>query len=212
MPTLTHDCPHCKTINSGFTGVFSKINAVGGTSTSRRWNVFFDCNSCGSGLIAEVTALASDDPMKSFGDLRQVKHFSITKIFPEPTATEVPEFLPPSVGKTYLEACDILKKSPTAAKGMFRRALEIGLKIYDPSDTSSKLFGRINKLAEAHKITPALKEWAHQLRLDGNDAMHEIDEASIEDAEQMHQLTKYLLMYLYTLPHQIEDANKASNQ
>ena len=64
---------------------------------------------------------------------------------------------------------------------------------------------RIDKLAAEHRITPDIQKWAHELRLDGNEALHGDEDATEEMVDQMHHLTYFLLTYLYTLPNQIEE-------
>ena len=61
-------------------------------------------------------------------------------------------------------------------------------------------------MAAEHRITPELKTWAHELRLDGNDAMHGEEEATQQMVDQMHEFCKFLLIYLYTLPAQVKAA------
>lgn len=80
------------------------------------------------------------------------------------------------------------------------------LKELAPDLEARTLMQRIDKLAAEHRITPAIKDWAHDLRLDGNEAVHGDEEATQEVTDQMHNLTYFLLTYLYTLPKQIEDA------
>ncbi|ABO60854.1 hypothetical protein AQ808_03620 [Burkholderia pseudomallei] len=98
---------------------------------------------------------------------------------------------------------------------MFRRCLEIALKKFSPDIEAWKLEKRIDRLADAGKITQDLKIWAHRVRLDGNDALHEEEEFTRESATELMEFTRLLLTYLYTLPEKIRlrlgqaDANSA---
>lgn len=89
---------------------------------------------------------------------------------------------------------------------MDRRALEIATKGMAPEHASLTLYKRIEKLAEGGKLTESLKDWAHDLRLVGNDAVHEIDGVEEQEATQAHELTRFILIYLYTLPAQVAQA------
>jgi len=71
---------------------------------------------------------------------------------------------------------------------------------------------RIDKLAAENLITPALKDWAHELRLDGNEALHGDQPADEELATRMERLTYFLLTYLYTLPAQVAAARELREQ
>ena len=54
-----------------------------------------------------------------------------------------------------------------------------------------------------------MKDWAHAIRLDGNEATHEEDEDFTADkAREMKDFTELFLIYAFTLPARI----KASKQ
>jgi hypothetical protein len=89
---------------------------------------------------------------------------------------------------------------------MYRKAMELGLKAFSPDIEAWMIEKRIDKMAAQHRITPELQTWAHELRLDGNDALHGDGEATADMANQMHELCKFLLIYLYTLPQQVAEA------
>ena len=53
-----------------------------------------------------------------------------------------------------------------------------------------------------------MKDWAHQIRLDGNDATHEEDKVfTKEDAEQIREFTELFLIYAFTLPERVKRAS-----
>lgn len=86
--------------------------------------------------------------------------------------------------------------------------MELALKAFAPEIEAWKLEKRIDKLAAEHRITTDIQEWAHELRLDGNEALHGDEDATQEMTDQMHHLTHFLLIYLYTLPSQIAEAKQ----
>lgn len=83
--------------------------------------------------------------------------------------------------------------------------MELALKGLSPEIEAWKIEKRIDKMAAEGLITNDLKDWAHELRLDGNDAVHE-DEMTNEVIDQMHSLCTFLLTYLFTLPEQVKAA------
>lgn len=87
---------------------------------------------------------------------------------------------------------------------MFRRAIDIGTKQYSDEVTAWKLEKRIDKLHAEGLITKDLKEWAHKIRLEGNEAVHEIEEPTKEQATELALFTEMVLMYLYTLPEKVK--------
>jgi hypothetical protein len=87
-----------------------------------------------------------------------------------------------------------------AAGMMFRKALESATKILDPDSANARLVRRIDLLAEAQKITPDLAQWAHEIRLGGNDAAHEEEPFTQEEAEELRNFIENFLRYAFTLP------------
>ena len=69
----------------------------------------------------------------------------------------------------------------------------------------------IDSLAASGLLPPIMKEWAHELRELGNDSAHP-DPADPPtdpaDARDIVQFLEYLLEYLYSLPHQIDEFRK----
>ena len=54
---------------------------------------------------------------------------------------------------------------------MFRKALDVGLKHIHPEGRGN-LKNRIDTIPGEKGVTPAMKEWAHEIRDSGNDAAH----------------------------------------
>ena len=82
---------------------------------------------------------------------------------------------------------------------MFRKTLEIALKTIRPTDTGS-LKTRIDNAADAGAITKDLAEWAHRIRLDGNEAAHEEEPFSSAEIQELQRFTELVLLYMFTLP------------
>ena len=122
--------------------------------------------------------------------------------------TGAPQHTPKNVARFFEQAKDNLLKNWDAAGTMFRKALDTGLKHKFPELKEENLVVRIKKAAEEHKLTPDLAEWAHQIRIDGNDATHEEEPVSQKTAESLSTLTEMVLLYLFTLPGMLEEARK----
>lgn len=132
---------------------------------------------------------------------------SVKGIIPKSVPLQAPEYCPDSVASAFIQAEAAIKgRHWESAAAMDRRALEIATKEMAPEHGKLNLYQRIEKLAEAKKLTDSLKEWAHDLRIVGNDAVHEIDGVEEKEAIQAHELTRFILIYLYTLPAQVEHA------
>ncbi|MDY0746573.1 DUF4145 domain-containing protein [Paucibacter sp. R3-3] len=206
MAIFTTDCPHCGTVKAAFAPV------AGRNRGNHLFNVLFTCPGCSGPLVAVVHSALNLDPVTASGDLsRGDGNCNVMMAYPSVKDVDVPDHLPDRVAKAFKEGCQIVAASPNGACAQFRRALELGLKDLAPDVDAWKLEKRIDKLAEQNRLTPAIQEWAHQLRLDGNDAVHGEEEASVADAKAMESLARYVLTYLYTLPKQVELARAAGD-
>ncbi|MCE4538550.1 DUF4145 domain-containing protein [Pelomonas sp. P7] len=150
-------------------------------------------------------------PLSYQGDLGTKNAWGTTlEVWPKNHPPTIPEHVPDRVARAFAEGCAVLQASPSAACSQFRKALEWGLKDLAPEVEAWKLEKRIDKLAAEGKLTQSLKDWAHQLRIDGNEAVHGEEDPSREHAQAIELLTRYVLTYLYTLPKSIEAARAGS--
>ncbi|KIJ00528.1 hypothetical protein ST27_10250 [Xanthomonas phaseoli pv. phaseoli] len=83
---------------------------------------------------------------------------------------------------------------------MFRKALDLATRELDATLAGKTLVTRINALEAAGKLTSDLKEWAHLIRLDGNNGAHDDEELPADQIEQLRMFTELFLVYTFTLP------------
>lgn len=91
---------------------------------------------------------------------------------------------------------------------MFRTALEKALEEKLPDSKTRTLFDLIKEAETQQKLTPDLAKWANQIRLVGRDAVHKKEPLSEEDAQDLHDFTELVLIYLFTLPEKLRLAQK----
>ena len=93
---------------------------------------------------------------------------------------------------------------------MFRKVLQRSTSKIGPDSgnfKSKRLKKRIIALAEQHKLTPAMAELAHVIRLGGDDATHEEEEGFTKgEATEIQNFTELFLIYTITLPKRVEQA------
>ena len=127
------------------------------------------------------------------------------EFFPKRKKSASPESVPESAAKAYLQGAESLADGrTTAAVAMFRRTIDVATKQFSDEVEAGNLAKRIDKLAEADLITKDLQAWAHKIRLEGNEALHEIDEPSLDQAKELQQFTEMMLVYMFTLPAKIK--------
>jgi hypothetical protein len=167
--------------------------------------MLFQCQVCGEGIIAKIQPpqnpnalnqwVTGQAPMKNqFGEIL------LSRYWPETVEIKPPTDVPVNVTRFYLQGMSNMKlKHFDAAGTMLRKSLDTALKRLDPSGKGT-LQHRIDNLPAAIAITPAMKEWAHQIRELGNDAAHEEDPFTEEEATTLQAFTELFLTYTFTLP------------
>lgn len=200
MPVLVHDCPYCGAEHVGFEFLSSRPAPSLGQHV---YNSMFACNACAKAVVALIRTKGANVEV-ILGNVNDSIHIHSIQIFPQRQAASCPEYCSPEISKAFLQAEEnIMRGHAEAAASMDRRAIEIATKLIAPDLAAKKLNERINDLSTRHMITPALKDWAHGLRIFGNEALHDIEGVTIEEARQAHELTRFMLIYLFTLPEQV---------
>ncbi len=198
MATLSHNCPHCGVRHAAFPIVYSNKQL-----SSYDWNVFGICPACSYPITAVVYDRGTgQDPAKFLGNLSSENSYAVVlRVFPERQESKSPDSTPPSAAKSFVDGVEILKDGRyAAAVAMFRRAIDVGTKEFAPEIDVWKLEKRIDKLAADGLITKDLQTWAHKIRLEGNNAIHELEEPTKEQATELQLFTELMLTYLFTLP------------
>lgn len=207
MPvTLVHDCPHCRSNYVGMTYV-----AMSRHSGGRRSTVVFRCNACQELLCAKLLAINSASTFEWLnrmdGELSEMRGdfgFEILGTYPTQEAASAPASVPASVERAFLQgAQNAAVKNSDAAAAMFRKAIDIATRELDGSLAGKNLAPRIDALHKAGKLTEDLKEWAHLIRLDGNQGAHDDDELSEDQIQQLQSFTELFLTYTFTLPAEV---------
>jgi hypothetical protein len=128
----------------------------------------------------------------------------------------VPSHTPTPIDRYYLQAADALQSGHSDASGaMSRKVVDVSTQqlLGEDSKNYSTIQKRIDALAAKNLLTPDLKDWAHQVRLGGNDAAHDEDPYTNEEASELLSFVELYLTYVYSLPGRLkarrENAAKA---
>jgi hypothetical protein len=186
MPKLAQNlvisrCPHCGIDHPNLTLNFPAETMDNVSRQHRFWGVYL-CARCGSLVTAVSTEQGGE----------------VTEIYPAPQA--VAEELPP-MARSYLEQGIASVHAPSGAVMLAASSVDAMLKA--KGLTEGSLYTRINIAAESHLITKEMAEWAHDVRLDGNDQRHAdlaAEMASAEDARRCLDFASSLGQFLFVLP------------
>ncbi len=202
MSVFQANCPYCGTKAVAFKIVTSRRVQ---SRTNNRWDSLATCGFCTRGILATFETLQTNTIPEKLLDSNRDNEVELKTISPSPPSTGAPADTPPRAANYYRQGMENLRNNYDAPGSMFRSALEAGLKEKFP-DIDGSLYERIEKAANQQGLTPDLADWAHRIRLDGNDAVHGDEEFLKEDAERLHAFTELVFLYLFTLPGMLEKA------
>ena len=193
---ISLDCPHCLTQKSGFCG-YSPVPSPLGQEVV--FLMLLQCQVCGEGVVGKFR-----DGMHIMNDWVNGRSgqssIQLLGSWPNTITPRIPEHMPANIESFYSQGMDSLsRKNFDAAGTMFRKSLDTALKRLDPSGKGN-LQQRIDKLPVAVGVTPAMKEWAHEIRELGNDAAHEEEPFTEIEATTLQAFTELFLTYTFTLP------------
>ncbi|WP_165399195.1 DUF4145 domain-containing protein [Komagataeibacter xylinus] len=137
----------------------------------------------------------------------------IWKTVPEGKKAWVSELLPEKVRQCMLDAEQtlIVDVAPRIARTAFRTVLDVATKevlARNPgclgNKTPQNLSNRIDMLAKAGLLTTDLKDWAHGVRGITNEDVHTVEPVSKEEAQEIAEITRLILTYLFELPERVK--------
>jgi Domain of unknown function (DUF4145) len=159
--------------------------------------MLMQCQVCGDGIVAKF---AGGVNFTNWAAGQMPQGPPLQRYWPEKAQTTAPDYTPKNIESFYTQGMDNLaRKNFDAAGTMFRKSLDTALRRLDPSGKGT-LQQRIDNLPAALGITPAMKEWAHQIRELGNDAAHEEDPFTEDEAKALQAFSELFLTYTFTLP------------
>jgi hypothetical protein len=206
MTDFAGDCPHCNSQKIAFT-------PRGAYGHSQYIFIFLECRCCHVPVTGRFFAISHNWVINHNGDERI--NFDVLKFMEfikTSKNTEIPEHLSDNVAKSYLQALDNIKRQNWIAAGiMFRRTLERAVKELNEK-ADGMLKSKIDQLGDQHGITQSMKDWAHQVRIIGNDAAHEEEDIDEKDAKDAWNFTESFLTYSFSLPKKIEKRREEIEQ
>ena len=190
------DCHYCPAENTPFF-----YNGHHHARDGTPWATYI-CPRCHSAVVAHIHGNVIFGSSAAMGEIRD--RFTVEH-FPRRPPPDVPGGLPVDIGRVFIRANDALwRKDTDAAIILIRKALETALRDKFSEDQGS-LYTRINTLRNKHLITPALADWAHVIREEGNTGAHDPTEPDLDQTRESFEFLRVFLLYVYTLPKMIEE-------
>lgn len=133
----------------------------------------------------------------------------VTAAFPPQPEPDASPHWPPEIARQFKDAQNFIhdRVTPSIILGVCRTILDVVTRKLG-ADERASLKVRIDKLSEKGVITRPLAEWAHDLRLDGNSALHEAS-GEEADAREYVEFLRMLLNMTFTLPARMAEKKSA---
>lgn len=208
MSVLRLDCPHCHTKGVSF--------RVEWAAPHRRyaipfWNCVAVCAHCGHPvcfLVLEPTEGRRVDPAQYGKEITD--YYTVSAVWPTEPQVQAPAHTPGPVARRFVEAENVYRqKSWNAAVAMYRSTLDIATKLIPEAPSKGSLYDRLKWLEGNYYITPAMKEWADHVRIEGNASLHEVEEFTENDARPLRLFTEMFLRYAFELPGEVKAFSEA---
>src|SRR5690606_35788775 len=118
---------------------------------------------------------------------------NVLEVHPKPREPQTNPHWPAEITRQFSEAQRFVsqKVTPSIIISVCRTVLDVATKRLGAPE-SETLYKRIEFLASQGTITSPIKDWAHELRLDGNSATHD----AIGDEQQASEYVEFLKMLL----------------
>ena len=197
-PAIALACPFCAK-NVGFELVYWREMLPGKPGGYRAFNALCVCPVCGMAIVAFITNKTPDRDIHFERQRFNVDDCEILHTFPKTVEPKAPDFTPPAVERIYLQGLDNLRRrNHDACVIMMRKAVEMAAASKDAAEAG--LARKIRWLAENHKITADMADWADEIRLAGNEAAHGDEPIDEGEASSVAAFAELFLMYLFQLP------------
>lgn len=202
MPaSISATCPHCHVKEMGFSFIAQTSLAP---RRRKDWIVLYKCNRC---QYTWKQDYGPKEPSKCDGDPAQLG-FGIVTYYPNPMPSNLPDHVPSPLERYFIQASEAFHNKHYDASGaMSRKVVDVSTQqlLGEDSKKFSTINARINELALRNALTPDLKDWAHQIRLSGNEASHDEKPYSEDDAKELLGFAELYLTYVYSLPARLKD-------
>jgi hypothetical protein len=202
----------------GFTLVHQMSATLKPPNIHQRYRTSLVCLKCEEMVVATFDApgpsIPGKSPLQCPIDPQEIG-WALTNSYPKPVPASCPSHTPPELKRIFLQAANALKRGdPDASGAMSRKVVDNSSQqlLGDRSNKHNNIKGRIDALAAENILTPDLKNWAHEVRLGGNDAAHDLDPFTQEEAGELLDFAELYLTYVYTLPGRLKERRERAGQ
>lgn len=214
MAVLTTTCGHCSTERIGL-HVRGYAPAGGGVAA------FTTCPACTQPAVhllrpgpkskAVENWFYSSHARNDGIDTLTQTGWAIHASYPAALVPQAPDHCPEDIARIYVGARLAFGRGELDAAGMMvRKVLEVATKQVLPENNGT-LASRIDEMAKANLIPEAVKSWAHQIRIIGNEAAHDAVEPPKSEVAEAIEFADAFLIYVFTMPERVRQRHSRRN-
>jgi hypothetical protein len=133
--------------------------------------------------------------------------------YPVKEKSRIAPYATEQLQRFFAQVQNALKRGDWDASGaMSRKVVDVSSQqmLGEESKKFGNIKGRIDALAAKGAITPDLKDWAHEIRLGGNEAAHDEERYTEAEAKELFEFADLYLTYVYTLPGRLKERRENS--
>jgi hypothetical protein len=133
-------------------------------------------------------------------DLLAESGWSVMRKFPEANEPQAPDHTPENIARIFIKAKSAQRRGDRdSAAFLYRKAIEVAVKDLDTAERKGTLQARIDALAAKDTVPRQVGEWAHEVRIIANEAVHEEEEPTEEEVQQIAEFAEAFLQYVFTM-------------
>lgn len=170
------------------------------------------CPACNNPLMITFQYRLNDlldaaDGVDDESQLRAVLYNGTIRIYPEPRLPDDSPHYPEKIRAVFTELQEDVQSGRTAPRIIAgcRSVLEVALRALGYE--KGNLLSRIELARQDGILTESMRNWAHRIRMEGNEAVHEL-EASDEQAKEFVAFLRLFLEVAFVLPERIKEQQK----
>ncbi len=204
MTSIKEYCPYCASSSAAF----ELLHDTQSKADSRYWYSLARCGVCKEVALVKfmdkVVGIGSSQsfPPSEYGRGNVVEErYKTMALYPEVTASDIPEDLPENVRTSFAEAeAAYAQNLFSSAAACYRKSIERAVKHLHPNGKGT-LNARIRELEKNGLLPKTLIDLLDRVRILGNLSVHEDDvDPSREDCTVARDFSRLFLVYTYSLP------------
>jgi Domain of unknown function (DUF4145) len=169
------------------------------------------CGFCGLNVASDKGYVSSNSPQaylalcpncKKPTYLFDRENVQVPGITPGSDVTAVPE----NVNSLYRESRKCVSIGANTASVLACRKLLMSIAVAQGAEAGAPFISYVNYLAEKGFVPPNGRGWVDHIRSKGNEANHEIQLMTQEDAEELILFSEMLLKFIYEFPSKVPAA------